>query len=642
MNTLLPRSWAFPSLILAILFCSFTRPAVATTPTSFTLYDTSFYPNSPSVFAPKGALRATVMYAQSTWPGTCTSTGCPNAPTQAQFQSDVTAYVNKFGSSAVIVFDYENLVISAESSTAAANNAVALFQQMIAWTRAIYPNAKIGMYDYDWTSTYAPGSSSGYNAIRAQLYQSGSSSFDFFAPTMYQRWSTHTAWDQNLAQAIINDSAINIANGVSKPIYPYVSPYASGTPGGTLLTDAEWTSELQDAVSCSTPSSTACKTVMATFTAVSGDCSYSGSTTACSSVSGVNLWAGNASGVTTNLSSTADWVLELLAVVTPPLSSNVQYTIASYGQSGMCIDAGTSGPPVTDACASSSTQTWTFTPLSSGNGTFHIDSYSYQQANLSSGNNSIWDGTSGPLAVSVLASGGTPTSYQQWQVVSVASGYYEFVMLADYNTQTNTDSETCLTASSGGTLTTAVCNGSSNQLFSLSVVTGSGAQSVADSQDAFITGGTNDNTNYGANSYLVVENNTSSSYTRETYLQFDLSGVTGTIATATVYLLSEGSTEIAIHQGYLVSNNSWTGSTITWNNAPAFSTTELGTWGLSASSTGLPVLFDATSAAIAAQSSSGSLSVGIDELVQNSIYASYGSRRSGTVSYRPLLIVNTN
>jgi hypothetical protein len=432
-------------------------PAVTQTP--FLLYDNTYYPNSSTVFDSAGTLRAAVLYGQTAWPGTCTSTGCPNAPTQAQFQSTLQTYVKEFGSSNAIIFDYEGLDISQETSAAAANNAVALFLQMIAWTRAIYPNAKIGMYDYDWSGNYTPNSSTGFNAIRASLFKGGASSFDFFVPTMYQRWASHAIWDQNLTQAIIDDSAVNKANGQSLPIYSYISPYVSGVTPGTLLTDSEWQSELADVMSCNTPLSSSCQAVMANVTAVSGECSATGSTSLCSATGGAILWVGTSS---TNVDPTASWVQDALATLSPTVSPHVIYQIAS--QSGLCVDSN-AGIPSANACSTQTSQEWMFTPVGS-TGFYSVSSYNYQQANPI-GTNQIWDGSTGSLALALLASGGA-TVGQQWQVVSLANGNYEFVKLADYATSGNTDSEECLTTGAvGQLLTTAVCNLGANQVFKL-------------------------------------------------------------------------------------------------------------------------------------------------------------------------------
>jgi len=440
-----------------------TTSTVTGTPSPFVMYDNTYYPNSAAVLETAGTLRAAVLYSQSAWPGTCSSTGCPNAPTQAQFQASLQAYVKEFGTSNTIIFDYENLVISEETSTAAANNAVALFLQMIAWTRAIYPNAKIGMYDYEWSSNYVPNSSSGFNSIRAQLFKGGAASFDFFAPTMYQRWTTHTIWDQNLAQSIINDSAVNLANGVSLPIYPYISPYVSGNLADALLAGSEWQAELADLVSCNKPSSSACSMVMSTLTPTAGNCSAAGSTTACTAIGGGILYVGTS---TTNLDPTSSWVGDITAILSPAVSTSVMYRIADSAQTALCVDANVGTVPSANTCGTQASQDWIFTSL--GTGFYSVKSFSYQQANSSRTSSEIWDGTSGTVQLTQVASAGATTAGQEWQVVSLGNGYYEFVKLADYATNGNTDSEECLTAgATGQVITTSVCNFGTNQMFQL-------------------------------------------------------------------------------------------------------------------------------------------------------------------------------
>ncbi|GGG83624.1 CBM96 family carbohydrate-binding protein [Edaphobacter dinghuensis] len=623
------RRFCYVIVVVMLIHSSFI--AYASTPPHFLIYDNTFYPNSQQVFDSAGALRATVMYSQATWPGTCTSTGCPNAPTETQLKQDLTAYVSEFHNSNVIIFDYENLVLSAESSTGAANQAVALFQQLIAWTRQVYPNAKIGMYDYDYSSTYSPNNSSGYNTIRAQLFNGSSSSFDFFAPTLYQRWSTHTAWDQNLAEAIINDSAINQANGLNLPIYPYISPYVNGTYTGTLLAESEWQSELTDLVNCDTPSSSACKTIMTAVTPPSGTCSASGSTTPCTAIGGGILWVGGSS----NISATTNWVQDLTGILSPAINTNVTYQIRSVGQTGTCVDIGSNGNPVANPCSPSTTsQIWKFA-LAGTDGTFTINSYSYQRANP--GNNQALDSANGSLGLATVASGGTPSANEEWQVVSLANGYYELVETGDYSTSGNTDSEECLVSGGGGQLSTSICNGGADQEFQLSFVAASGYVVLSDTADAFIQGGADANTNYGTWSYNIVEGATGI-YARKAYIKFDLSEITGTITSATLYLVPNIVTWIDTDAIYNVADNTWVQTGITWNNAPAFGTTAINTWSVSPASVGQPLLLDVTSAAVSAQSA-GLFSLGI-QASGASNYVGYASQRNGTASYRPLLVVS--
>lgn len=167
------------------------------------------------------------------WGLSCDATRCYHVPTEGQFKKVLAGYVSQFRSNEFIAFDFEKIVIDAARSEAQAENEVALFQKFIAWTRAAYPNARLGMYDYDFNPKFRD--------IRAQLYQAGG--FDFFAPTMYQRWPNHALWRTNLRAVVENDRAINR----SLPIYAYVSPYKAGQTANGFLGDAEWLGELSEA-----------------------------------------------------------------------------------------------------------------------------------------------------------------------------------------------------------------------------------------------------------------------------------------------------------------------------------------------------------------------------------------------------------
>lgn len=167
------------------------------------------------------------------WDLSCDATKCYHVPTESQFKKVLASYVSQFRSSEFIAFDFEKIVIDAARSEAQAYNEVALFETLIAWTREAYPNARLGMYDYDFNPRF--------RNIRAMLYQSGG--FDFFAPTLYQRWPDHETWRENLQAAVQNDRAINR----SLPVYAYVSPYRAGLTQNGFLGEAEWLDQLSDA-----------------------------------------------------------------------------------------------------------------------------------------------------------------------------------------------------------------------------------------------------------------------------------------------------------------------------------------------------------------------------------------------------------
>lgn len=94
--------------------------------------------------------------------------------------------------------------------------------------------------------------------------------------------------------------------------------------------------------------------------------------------------------------------------------------------------------------------------------------------------------------------------------------------------------------------------------------------------DAYVKDGASASSNYGPLTELQVKQS-SAGYNRESYLRFDLSGVTGSIGSAKLRLfgrLSQAATAVTT-QVYGSSNLTWLENTLTWNNRPAASTSAL-------------------------------------------------------------------
>jgi endoglucanase len=92
-----------------------------------------------------------------------------------------------------------------------------------------------------------------------------------------------------------------------------------------------------------------------------------------------------------------------------------------------------------------------------------------------------------------------------------------------------------------------------------------------------VRGGTYAATNFGSVNDLVIKKYPTATETRETYLKFDLTGVTS-IAAAKLRLFgrvsgSAGSVAVNVYNSTITS---WGESTITWNNKPASGTTVRG------------------------------------------------------------------
>ncbi len=284
------------------------------------------------------------------------------------------------------------------------------------------------------------------------------------------------------------------------------------------------------AAACSQISSSGCQAVLTTVSPLTGDCTASGSGYSCSPALGGLLWTGGSS----NVSPTAPWVLDVPALLSAPVSANGTYEIMSTAQNGACLDGNTgTGMVVADSCAQSATQEWVFS--ATADGTYAIQNYGFQQANLGTGNNEDWSDSGSTLQLAAVHSGQNVTAGQEWQVVSLRNGNYEFVEVGDYSIQGNTDSEECLTADTDG-MATSTCNGSQSQIFRIAFFVGTGAQALGDVADAYVNGGTYAANSYGTNSYVLVENS-SANYTRESYLRFNVSGITQTITQATLYIV---------------------------------------------------------------------------------------------------------
>jgi hypothetical protein len=75
-------------------------------------------------------------------------------------------------------------------------------------------------------------------------------------------------------------------------------------------------------------------------------------------------------------------------------------------------------------------------------------------------------------------------------------------------------------------------------------------------------------TNYGMATSMVTKE--SAANDRSAYLKFDLSGLTGSVSSATLRLYVKSLTAVADRIAYSVSTDTWTESGLTYSNRPAF------------------------------------------------------------------------
>ncbi|WP_435127567.1 COG1470 family protein [Actinacidiphila sp. bgisy144] len=225
LRTLLTGALVLTAALGATLLPGTAAPAHAA---EFTVYTNERAVGQPDL-AQYGAVRATVAY--DAFHFTCDADGCyangGALPDQATFENDIRTYVGEFGgdSTAPIVLDYENIVVTALSGQAATNAFDLWKNELIPWTHDAEPGAPVGMYGYDWQTAN--------NTLTQQLHQDGL--FDFFAPRAYTG-STQTAanWTSTLKSSVANDQAL----APGQPVYPYLSPQFTDTGAsmsGTLL-----------------------------------------------------------------------------------------------------------------------------------------------------------------------------------------------------------------------------------------------------------------------------------------------------------------------------------------------------------------------------------------------------------------------
>lgn len=155
--------------------------------------------------------------------------------------------------------------------------------------------------------------------------------------------------------------------------------------------------------------------------------------------------------------------------------------------------------------------------------------------------------------------------------------------------------------------------------------------------DAHVRNGTHADSNFGASAVLDVKKE-ATGYDRQSFVKFDLNGVTGAVSSAKLrlFMTAVGPTSI-VNQAFLAASDSWTESGITWNNKPAAST-PLGSWTVAA---GSHVDIDVTPQVVSALSGDKLLSVIVDAAANygSNGWTQYASRNAAT--NKPALFIVT-
>jgi len=157
--------------------------------------------------------------------------------------------------------------------------------------------------------------------------------------------------------------------------------------------------------------------------------------------------------------------------------------------------------------------------------------------------------------------------------------------------------------------------------------------------DTYAESGTTAGMNFGIATNLDVKLYTATTnYSRDAFLKFDLTGVTGSITNATLQLMPVAAAVPGTNGISVSSNDSWRELTLTWNNQPAAGPTFV-TW---TPQVGVPLQLPVTTQAQAALASDRLLSFQISAVTETSNgLVSYGSKESVLVTNRPVLTISS-
>ncbi|MBP1963226.1 DUF7594 domain-containing protein [Paenibacillus aceris] len=140
--------------------------------------------------------------------------------------------------------------------------------------------------------------------------------------------------------------------------------------------------------------------------------------------------------------------------------------------------------------------------------------------------------------------------------------------------------------------------------------------------------------NYGKNTNLEVRN--SAFVPRETFVRFNLSGVSSNVTSAKLRLTSSIVGGTFTDKVQFVSDDSWEETTTNYNNKPALGA-DLGTWEMPPAQQFVDI--DVTSQVLAELAGDKKLSLGIASLTANNISHYYYSREKGSLG--PQLLIDT-
>ena len=157
-----------------------------------------------------------------------------------------------------------------------------------------------------------------------------------------------------------------------------------------------------------------------------------------------------------------------------------------------------------------------------------------------------------------------------------------------------------------------------------------------DNEDAYVWGGSHANSNYGLSTSLLSKKHDNEEFLRVAFLKFDLSEISENVNFAKIKMKVKSADTGAETSMYFVDNDTWTETTITWNNQPS--------QGVLISTQAVPAVgewieFDVTSVLNQELAEDGILSVKISQ-PGNDAAATYHSKEATTAEDRPQLVAD--
>ncbi|MCG8387516.1 MAG: DNRLRE domain-containing protein, partial [Cytophagales bacterium] len=158
--------------------------------------------------------------------------------------------------------------------------------------------------------------------------------------------------------------------------------------------------------------------------------------------------------------------------------------------------------------------------------------------------------------------------------------------------------------------------------------------SVLPQADAFVRGGNNANDNYGQDELLTVKKDGNLTFTRRTFMKFDVSTIPSSFEKAILRLHVIGS-GVDLHDMHLVPSNSWTENGIKWNNQPPVDSEILATW----TTPGVGNVIDVDLTDLVKSEVAGDQLFSIRISSRGPRFINYVSKESSDVALRPALLL---